>query len=407
MVHLCAVYVGFCRPWVGPLGSSRFSRPYLFPPVFPPSLGPAHARNRVMRLRQKVAQAAVVAVLGASAVAYGALEKNVTVRVEGSLIRVHTFAGSVGDVLDRAHITVASKDLVRPAITTHLREGMLIEVRRAKPIMLLLNGQPRQVIVTGLNVEEVIEEMNLRGSLADFVGSSRSQRVTSGMVLVYRNAVGIVVVHDGATQRVITNAGSIRQVLLELGVKVGAKDIVQPSLDSAPGTGGVVRVLRVGTRIETLTRRIPFTTVAKKDPYMERGEHEIRQHGRSGLAQIRVRVTYKDGRAVKRVPLATRVIRSPTPKVLAVGVGPRCVCTRGSQTGDGTWYGAEGLIAAHPSLPFGTVVRVTNLENGMTVTVTIRDRGPTGEGRIIDLSDDAFRRIGSLSDGVVRVSIRW
>lgn len=360
-----------------------------------------------MRLRQKVAQAAVVAVLGASAVAYGALEKNVTVRVEGSLVQVRTFAGSVGDVLDRAHITLGAQDLVRPAITTHLREGMLIEVRRAKPITLLLNGQPRQVIVTGLNVEEVIEEMNLRGSLADFVGASRSERVISGMVLVYRNAIGIAVAHDGTTQRVITNAASIRQVLLELGVKLGPKDIVKPAIDSAPRAGALIRVLRVGTRIETLTRKIPYTTVAKHDPYMERGEHEIRQRGHSGLAQVRYRVTYKDGRAVTRVPLATRVLRPATPKILAIGVGPRCICTRGSQTGDGTWYGAEGLIAAHPSLPFGTVVRVTNLENGKTVTVTIRDRGPTGEGRIIDLSDDAFRRIASLSDGVIRVRIRW
>jgi resuscitation-promoting factor RpfB len=360
-----------------------------------------------MRLRQKVAQAAVVAVLGASAVAYGALEKHVTVRVEGSLIQVRTFAGSVGDVLDRAHITLAPKDLVRPEITTHLREGMLIEVRRAKPIMLLLNGQPRQVIVTGLNVQEVIDEMNLRGSLADFVGSSRSQRVTSGMVLVYRNAVGIAVAHDGETQRVITNAGSIRQVLLELGVKVGPKDIVKPALDSAPRSGAIVRVLRVGTRIETLTRKIPYKTLSRKDSNLERGEHEIRQRGHSGLAQIRFRVTYKDGRAVARVPLATRVLRPATPKILAIGTGPRCICTRGSQSGDATWYGAEGLIAAHRTLAFGTVVRVTNLENGKTVTVTIRDRGPTGDGRIIDLSDDAFRRIAGLSDGVVPVRIRW
>jgi uncharacterized protein YabE (DUF348 family) len=360
-----------------------------------------------MRLRQKVAQTAVVAVLAASAVAYGALEKHVTVRVEGSLIQVRTFAGSVGDVLDRAHITLAPKDLVRPPITAHLREGMLIEVRRAKPIMLLLNGRPRQVIVTSLTVEEVIEDMNLRGSLADFVGTSRSQRITSGMVLVYRNAVGISVEHDGATQRVITNASSIRQVLLELGVKMGPKDIVKPALDSAPSSGTAVRVLRVGTRIETLTRKIPYTTIAKKDPNMERGEHEVRQHGHSGLAQIRFRVTYKGGRAVTRVPLATRVLRPPTPKILAIGIGPNCICTRGSQSGNATWYGAEGLIAAHRTLPFGTVVRVTNLENGKTVTVTIRDRGPTGDGRIIDLSDDAFRRIGSLSDGVVRVRIRW
>src|SRR6266540_1481651 len=213
------------------------------------------------------------------------------------------------------------------------------------------------------------------------------------MVLVYRNAVGIAVAHDGITQRVITNASSIRQLLVELGVKLGGTDIVKPALDSAPVAGLTVRVLRVGTRIETVQRKIVYPTHSRFDPYMERGERKLLQAGHSGIALVKMRVTYKDGRAVLRVPLATRVLQAPVPRIMAFGIGPACICTRGTQTGDGTWYRADGLTAAHPTLPFGTVVRVTDLENGRTVTVTIRDRGPTGEGRIIDLSDGAFRRL--------------
>ena len=360
-----------------------------------------------MRLRQKVAQAAVIAVLGASAVAYGAMEKHVTVRVEGTLIRVRTFATSVADVLERADITLGPKDRVRPPATAPLRQGMLIEVRRAKPITVLLNGIPRHVIVTGLTVEEVIEEMNIRGSLADYVGAPRTDRVRPGMVLVYRNAVGIAIVHDGVTERVITNAASIREVMRELNLQLGGQDQVKPAIDVAPRAGLVVHVIRIGTRVETSLRSVAFTTISKGDPYLERGEHQVRQGGRAGLAQVRSRVTYKDGKAVARRLLATRIIRKPTPRIIAVGTGPRCACNRGSQTGDATWYRAPTLTAAHRTLPFGTVVRVTNLENGRTVTVTIRDRGPYGDNRIIDLSDDAFARLASLGDGVIRVRLRW
>jgi resuscitation-promoting factor RpfB len=361
-----------------------------------------------MRLRTKVSKAAVVAVLGASAIAYGALEKHVTVRIDGSLVRVRTFASTVGEVLDRADITLHANDRVRPAVATNIREGMLIEVRRAKPITVILNGKQRQVIVTALTVGEVIEEMRLRASLADYVGASRSERITPGMVLVYRNAVGIVITHDGKTDRVITNAATVRDVLTELGVPVVGKDQVSPSLDAVPYTGMVVRVLRVGTRVETANRKIPFTTLFRADPFLERGKRAMRRGGMSGLQEVRYSVTYKDGKAVSRKILATRVLRKPQSKIIAVGTGPRCICTRGTQTGDATWYGqADGLTAAHRTLPFGTVVRVTNLENGRTVTVTIRDRGPMGEGRIIDLSDEAFSRIAGLSDGVVRVRIRW
>lgn len=360
-----------------------------------------------MRLRQKLAQAAIVAVLAASAVAYGALEKHVTVRVEGSLVQVRTFAGTVGDVLQRAHIELANKDVVRPSIATPLREGMLIEVRHAKPITLLFNGRPRQVIVTALTVEEVIEELRLRGSLADFVNTSTADRVTPGMVLVYRQAVGLTVMHDGVAKRVITNAGSVGQVLSELGVKLGGKDIVTPGLQLAPARGMVVRVLRVGTRVEMHMSKIPYKTISHGDSSLERGTHEVRQHGHSGLAQVRYRVTYKDGKRVSKVALASKVIQAATPRIVAVGTGPRCICTRGSQTGDATWYSRDGLTAAHRSLPFGTIVRVTNLANGRYVNVRINDRGPQDPDRVIDLSDDAFRRLAPLGAGVIRVSIKW
>ena len=56
---------------------------------------------------------------------------------------------------------------------------------------------------------------------------------------------------------------------------------------------------------------------------------------------------------------------------------------------------------AHRTLPFGTVVRVTNVENQQSVEVVVNDRGPFVPGRIADLSSAAARRIGMLVDGVV------
>jgi resuscitation-promoting factor RpfB len=288
-----------------------------------------------------------------------------------------------------------------------LRDGMLIEVRRAKPITILLNGQPERVIVTGLTVDEVIDELKLRQSIADFVGAPGSERVTPGMVLVFRNAVGIAVVHDGITQRVITNAASIGQVLGELGVTLGGQDQVLPSVALVPRAGMVVTVIRIGTRIETTIQKVPYPTIRKSNPFLERGQSAVMRGGRAGLARVRASVTYKDGRVVSRKPLASQVVVAPVPRIVWVGIGPRCICTRGTSTGEGTWYRHPGLTAASPWLAFGTVVRVTDLENGRTVTVTINDRGPTGPGRIIDLSDSAFAHIASLGEGVIKVRIRW
>jgi rare lipoprotein A len=78
----------------------------------------------------------------------------------------------------------------------------------------------------------------------------------------------------------------------------------------------------------------------------------------------------------------------------------------GRRTASGVVYTGAALTAAHRSLPFGTVVRVTNLVNGRRVVVMINDRGPFIRGRVIDLSVAAARRLGMVRDGVVRVRIR-
>jgi rare lipoprotein A len=63
------------------------------------------------------------------------------------------------------------------------------------------------------------------------------------------------------------------------------------------------------------------------------------------------------------------------------------------------------LTAAHPTLPLGTWVRVTNLRNGKAVMVRVNDRGPVVEGRIIDLSYNAARVLGMRSSGIQRVRL--
>jgi rare lipoprotein A len=63
------------------------------------------------------------------------------------------------------------------------------------------------------------------------------------------------------------------------------------------------------------------------------------------------------------------------------------------------------LTAAHPFLPFGTRVKVTHLENDKSVVVTINDRGPFKDNRIIDLSYKAACAIGMAQEGIARVKV--
>jgi len=77
----------------------------------------------------------------------------------------------------------------------------------------------------------------------------------------------------------------------------------------------------------------------------------------------------------------------------------------GKKTASGEKYNMYNLTAASKTLPFGTIVRVKNLDNGRSVKVKINDRGPYVEGRMIDLSRAAFKKIASLGAGVLNVEV--
>jgi rare lipoprotein A len=77
----------------------------------------------------------------------------------------------------------------------------------------------------------------------------------------------------------------------------------------------------------------------------------------------------------------------------------------GKLTANGEKYDMNGLTAAHRTLPFNTIVKVKNLDNGQSVKVRINDRGPYAKNRIIDLSKKAARKIGMLGPGTARVEL--
>jgi rare lipoprotein A len=110
-------------------------------------------------------------------------------------------------------------------------------------------------------------------------------------------------------------------------------------------------------------------------------------------------------------------IRSASESLGQIGI----YCTKAQETVVASWYGKDfhgrktsngevynmhALTAAHRTLPFGTVLEVTECKRGKSVRVTVNDRGPFIEGRSLDLSFGAAQAIGMVADGVARVGLQ-
>jgi rare lipoprotein A len=103
--------------------------------------------------------------------------------------------------------------------------------------------------------------------------------------------------------------------------------------------------------------------------------------------------------------------RPQAPKAIPVGTVEEGIASwygvpyHGRPAADGEIYNMEKLVAAHRTMPFNTWLKVTNLQNGLSVDVRVIDRGPFVANRIIDLSKAAARQIQMLGPGIARVRI--
>ena len=78
---------------------------------------------------------------------------------------------------------------------------------------------------------------------------------------------------------------------------------------------------------------------------------------------------------------------------------------QGRATASGEAFDMNQLTAAHRTMPFGTRLRVTNVENGRSVVVRVNDRGPWVNDRVLDVSQAAAKALGMVGDGVTKVEV--
>jgi rare lipoprotein A len=108
-------------------------------------------------------------------------------------------------------------------------------------------------------------------------------------------------------------------------------------------------------------------------------------------------------------PFATTVTTTPLTALTTIlqQVAPAAVTYAHSENGVASWFGAPSGTCAHRTLPMGTILKVTRLYNGATVTCKVDDRGPSDTSRLIDLSKDSFQKLASIDAGLIDVKVEW
>jgi hypothetical protein len=306
-------------------------------------------------------------------------------------------SASVGELLDAQGILVGNGDLVTPPTQTSLADGMTVIVERG-----WLDG------ITGPGPDDVGVWVMEGATAPHLMLASRSGEdwFSAGDPAGWSQRVSANVVVKGKDHDVLTNADTVRELLSAMGITPDRDDRVLPSPRTPLKEGMHVRYDAIAFRTRDVRVPIPYTTSTTYTDTLSPGAVRLARAGVDGLMVERTQIKFVNGKAVATVVLSRTVLQEAIAAQRVVGSEQR---TQDTQVGEASWYSfapGGGFTAAHPWLPFGTVVTVTNIANGETVQVVINDRGPFG-GRIIDLSDEAFARIAPLSQGVCQVRLSW
>jgi uncharacterized protein YabE (DUF348 family) len=364
-------------------------------------------RLRLRRAAQATAFAVVtIAILGGVAVA---ASKTITLIVGGRSEAISTTSSSVHDLLRVQGLTGAPGLWVQPPPSTSLADGMTVVVSPTPGSDLM--WEPAGTADVGVWVVE------RTGSRLFGKAAAASDEASVSVPGVGQSpVVSVRVVVSGKVHDVTSNAGTAGELLSAMGIQPDADDRVSPPPDTPLPEIRQVRFDRVDVRARVVRRALPFDVETDFSPELVPGTWRVIDRGIEGQRLSTEIVTLVNGRVEDRVVLASWITRRPIEERRLSGPAPADGGSvvgpggeRGAQAGVATWYDPpwSGLSAAHPWLPFGTYVTVTDEATGRSVTVVVNDRGPFSPGRIVDLSPEAFERLAPLGRGILDVRLTW
>ncbi|MFA6383673.1 MAG: G5 domain-containing protein [Parcubacteria group bacterium] len=279
----------------------------------------------------------------------------------------------------------------------------LILDNSAKSLCVNDNGLFFNVTTSASTLSDFVKEKNIKLAEHDKIIPALDSSLLPGMNITMKRALKIKIMADGKTSDAHTLENSVAGALWENNIKLGEDDFTKPALDKPLQNNATIEVIRVDIKEEIVKKDIPFKTTSNEDDELSWRTKKITQRGERGIKEITYKIVSHNNKEISRKVLKETVTKEPVTEVVTQGT---YVKIGKIHTGVASWYAYTGtMAAANPWLPMGSYVRVTNTENGKSVIVKINDRGPFGNGRIIDLDKVAFAKIANLGAGVANVKM--
>jgi resuscitation-promoting factor RpfB len=296
---------------------------------------PVHRKLLVVALNLAV----VVAVIGGTA-AFADAGKHVTLVVDGNRHDVTTYSDTVGTVLAERHLRLDARDSVSPGVDTSLADGLEIDVRLSRRVMVDVDGRPRQVWTTAATVGDLVRQLGL-----DHFGVVVTPPLTVALPLDTAHvSIGLpdtlVIKHQQWRTTIVTAAPTVGRALRQAGIHLSQRDYTSLAPTTPLTHRMTVTVVRIRANQQVRNIVLPYRTVTQYDSALPQGQSQVMQVGRPGEALARVTTRAKDGHLVARHRTVLRVLRAPVVRIVRVGTATATASVAYGPPGDGLNWAA-------------------------------------------------------------------
>jgi resuscitation-promoting factor RpfB len=284
---------------------------------------PPEVVTGIKRWKKSVLKATIASVLvtliggGAAAIA---MNKSVTVDVDGKEVQVNTYADTVGEVLEDEGIKVGSHDALSPSPNAAINDDGKIVLQRGRQLHVTIDGEKRSHWVRATTVGEALKQLNVSAAGAKISQGQDKEIPLNGMSLEIKTLKNITLFDGGnAPQAMQTNAVTAGELLADLKMTLGPEDTITPAGDLKITEGAEVRVTRNGVTVINQTEAIEPPVVEEEDPNADQGTEVVVNPGVAGERIATYRITMKNGAETDREEIGSKVTREAQPKVVRVG----------------------------------------------------------------------------------------
>jgi uncharacterized protein YabE (DUF348 family) len=284
---------------------------------------PPEVLTGIRRWKKTVLKATIASILvsliggGAAAIA---MNKSVTVDIDGEAHQVSTYADTVGEVLEDEGIAVGSHDALSPSPSAAINDDGKIVLQRGRQLHVTIDGEKKDLWVRATTVGEALQQLNLPAEGAKLSQSEDKEIPLNGMALEIKTLKNITLFDGGnAPKAMQTNAVTAGELLKDLKLSLGAEDTITPAADLKITNGAEVRITRNGVTVVNQTEAVEPPVQEIEDPNSEKGTEVVLEPGVAGERIATYRITVKNGKEVGREEIGSKVTKEAKPKVIRVG----------------------------------------------------------------------------------------